>query len=56
MFDDPYFHALQLLSEIKLVQGNDALNSTLRRHKRLKMFLLEKQVEKLEELEEVLPS
>ena len=56
MFGDTYFNALQLLSEIKLVQGNDALNSTLRRHKRLKMFLLEKQVEKLEELEESLPA
>lgn len=43
MSDKIYLDSLLLLQQIKLVQGNTALNSTLRRHKILRDYLIEKQ-------------
>lgn len=47
-----YNKAIELLQQIKLTQGNTALNSTLRRHSSLKKFLLEEQVNRLKFLED----
>lgn len=47
-----YNKAIELLKQIKLTQGNTALNSTLRRHSSLKKFLLEEQVNRLKLLED----
>lgn len=49
-----YDKAISLLNEIRLVQGVTALNSTLRRHPRFRNFLIDKQVIKLDNLEESL--
>lgn len=48
---DIYDKAIALLQQIKLTQGNTALNSTLRRHSKLKKFLLEVQVSRLDSIE-----
>lgn len=57
LFDDNlYNQSIMLLQQIKLVQGNTALNSTLRRHSRLKKYLLQKQIDYLQTLEDDLPA
>lgn len=47
-----YQQLLRLLYQIKLVQGGTALSSTLRRHTSLKIYLIEKQIEKIKTIEE----
>lgn len=47
-----YEYLLTLCQEIKLVQGGTALSSTLRRHNKLKLYLIEKQIEKIKHIEE----
>lgn len=49
-----YMKAIELLQQVKLTQGNTALNSTLRRHTTLRKFLLKVQVDRLNWLEETL--
>lgn len=52
--DDDYLYEylLTLLQQIKLVQGGTALSATLRRHNKLKTYLIEKQIEKIKHIEE----
>ncbi len=47
-----YYRLIELLHEVKLVQGNMALNSTLNRHRSVKEFLLQYQVDTLQDIEE----
>lgn len=47
-----YSKLLDLLEQIKLVQGGTALSSTLRRHSDIKIYLIEKQIEKIRHIEE----
>lgn len=47
-----YNKSISLLHEIKVTQGATALNSTLRRHPKLKKFLLSMQVDKLSLIED----
>lgn len=47
-----YFRLIELLTEVKLVQGNMALNSTINRHKEVKEFMLQYQVDTLQDIEE----
>ena len=47
-----YERLLALLEEIKLVQGGTALSSSLRRHSKIKLYLIEKQIEKIRDIEE----
>ena len=47
-----YDSVIKLLSEIKLAHGADFLNSTLRRHKKIKDFLLQYQKDKLSEFDD----
>lgn len=47
-----YYRLVEFLSEVKLVQGNIALNSTINRHRSVKEFLLHYQVDTLLDLEE----
>lgn len=54
--DDTYEKIIDLLKDIKLTQGNLALNSTLNRHQDIKRYLLETQVSTLQELEDSLQS
>lgn len=46
------YQILQLLQDIKLVQGGTALASTLRRHPKVKKYLIEKQIDRLSQLEQ----
>ena len=46
-----YDSVISLLEEVRLVQGNTALNSTLRRHPKIRDFLIEKQRRALNRLE-----
>lgn len=50
-----YDKSIELLRQIKLTQGNTALNSTLRRHVVLRKFLLVEQVKRLKFLESSAP-
>lgn len=43
-----YLEIMQFLGEVKLLQGGDGLIATLRRHKGLKNFLIDKQKEHVE--------
>lgn len=54
--DETYERIISLLKEIKLTQGNIALNSTLNRHQDIKRYLLETQVSTLQELEDSIKS
>lgn len=54
MINELYDKSIELLQQIKLTQGNTALNSTLRRHAKLKKFLLEKQVDRLQIIEDAI--
>lgn len=47
-----YYRLIELLTEVKLVQGNMALNSTINRHKDIKEFMLQYQVDTLQDIEE----
>lgn len=47
-----YEYLLSLLEQIKLVQGGTALSATLRRHTKLKIYLIQKQIEKIKYVEE----
>lgn len=47
-----YERLLSLLEEIKLVQGGTALASTLRRHQQVKIYMIEKQIQKIRAIEE----
>ena len=47
-----YDRLIVLLQQIKLVQGGSALPPTLRRHKAIKSYLMEKQKSKLNYIEE----
>ena len=47
-----YSWLLDLLQQVKLVQGSTALNSTLRRHATIKNYLIAKQIDKLNYFEE----
>lgn len=49
--DQLYYNLITLLQEIKLTQGNLALNGTLAKHPIIKRYLLECQVEDLQNLE-----
>lgn len=54
--DDTYEMLISLLKDIKLTQGNLALNSTLNRHQKVKKFLLQSQVDTLQDLEDSIKS
>lgn len=47
-----YQQLLRLLYQIKLVQGTTSLQSTLRRHTSLKIYLIQKQIDRIKEIEE----
>ena len=47
-----YEQLLRLLEQIKLVQSGTALSSTLRRHSKIKIYMIEKQIEKIKHIEE----
>lgn len=47
-----YDRLLDLLYQIKLVQGGTALSATLRRHNKIKTYLVSKQVDLLNHIEE----
>lgn len=46
-----YSQLIRLCEQVKLVQGATALNSTLRRHSKIKSYLIQKQVEQLSLIE-----
>lgn len=52
--DDDFLYEklLILLNQIKLTQGATALNSTLRRHQKIKLYMLEKQIQQIKYIEE----
>lgn len=52
--DDDFLYEklLALLNQIKLTQGATALNSTLRRHSKIKLYMLEKQIRQIQHIEE----
>ena len=47
-----YDQLLRLLEQIKLVQSGTALSSTLRRHNKIKLYMIKKQIEKIKYIEE----
>lgn len=47
-----YERLLELLQQMKLVQGGTALASSLRRHNKIKMYMMEKQIQKIKYIEE----
>lgn len=47
-----YERLLDLLEQIKLVQGGTALASSLRRHNKIKLYMIEKQIQKIKHIEE----
>ena len=47
-----YDYLLELLQQVKLVQGGSAIPPTLRRHKPIRDYLLEKQKVKINHIEE----
>lgn len=47
-----YERLLDLLQQIKLVQGGNALASSLRRHNKIKLYMMEKQIQKIKHIEE----
>lgn len=47
-----YEQLLRLLEQIKLVQSGTALSSTLRRHSKIKLYMIEKQIQKINHFEE----
>lgn len=49
--DETYYNLITLLKEIKLTQGNLALNGTLTKHPKIKKYLIQKQIDSLTELE-----
>lgn len=52
--DDDFLYSqlLRLLEQIKLCQGGTALDSTLRRHNKLKIYLISKQIDRIRSIEE----
>lgn len=46
-----YQELSKLLSEIKLAQGGTALDSTLRRHNMIRVYLISKQIDKIADIE-----
>lgn len=50
--DDTYNQIIGLLQEIKLTQGNLALNGTISKHPKIKKFLYQVQVDTLRDLED----
>lgn len=46
------YHLLQLLQDIKLVQGGSAVGATLRRHPQIKKYLIQKQIDRLSSIED----
>lgn len=50
--DSLYLSLINLLNQIKLVQGATALNSTLRRHKDISIYLISKQIDKIKFIED----
>lgn len=50
--DELYLELIDLLKEIKLTQGNMALNSTLRRHPKVYKYIFDNQVNNLSILED----
>lgn len=47
-----YSRILELLQQIKLVQGGTALSSTLRRHNKIRLYMIEKQRSLLNSIED----
>ena len=47
-----YERLLELLQQMKLVQGGTALASSLRRHNKIKLYMIEKQIQKIKHIEE----
>lgn len=47
-----YERLLELLEQMKLVQGGTALASSLRRHNKIKLYMMEKQIQKIKHIEE----
>lgn len=47
-----YEYLLELLQQIKLVQGGTSLSATLRRHNKLKIYMIEKQIERIKAIED----
>ena len=48
-----YDRILKLLYDIKITQGGTALYSTLRRHTKMRDYLLAKQIEQIEYIENI---
>lgn len=42
----------RLLQEIKLAQGGTSLDATLRRHNKIRIYLISKQIDKIRDIEE----
>ena len=42
----------RLLSEIKLAQGGTSLDATLRRHNKIRIYLISKQIDKIRDIEQ----
>jgi len=56
LISDPLYESLvNLLHEIKIVQGIPAVSATLRRHDSIRKFLISKQISMLSDLESKLP-
>lgn len=47
-----YERLLELLQQMKLVQGGTSLAASLRRHNKIKMYMMEKQIQKIKHIEE----
>ena len=47
-----YEQLLRLLEQIKLVQGGTSLASSLRRHNKIKLYMIEKQIERIKYIED----
>lgn len=52
--DSFYLSLISFLNDVKLTLGGDGLNSTLRRHPRLKSYLVEHQKKQLKSFEDYL--
>lgn len=48
-----YDRIIVLLQQVKLVQGGTALASTIRRHKKIRDFLMKKQKQRIEYIEDI---
>lgn len=51
--DDDFLYSwlLDLMEQVKLVQGGTALASTLRRHSTIRKYMIQKQIDKLDYIE-----